>query len=72
MSKPKVPRYIRDLLAEDCNSQWLYDGHTGSTHIRLRHLQTGRCVIAAATPSCIRATKNLVANMRRVEREAMK
>jgi hypothetical protein len=68
VSKVRFPRYVRDLLADERNQAWRFERHTGSTHLRLRHV-SGRVVVAANSPSDGRAVKNLLAQMRRVERE---
>jgi hypothetical protein len=68
VSKIRIRRNIKDFLSDEANRQWHFAGYSGSTHIRLRH-QSGRTVIEANTPSDVRATKNLLSQMRRIEIE---
>lgn len=61
---PKYHKDLRVLLAELAAEGWQDEGHTGKTHIKLRHT-TGALVFLAGTPSDRRALKNARAAARR-------
>ena len=65
-----MKRELRNLLAAARTRGWAIS-RTSSGHHRLLHPLTGAIVIAAATPSCARATRNLLADLRQAERITM-
>jgi predicted RNA binding protein YcfA (HicA-like mRNA interferase family) len=46
-----------------------FDGVTHGTHVRLRHTGSGKVVFAALTPRAGCLDKNLVATLKRVDRQ---
>ena len=62
-----MKRDLRRLLAEARSRGWLVE-RTRSSHWRLLH-PSGALLITGTTPSCPRALRNLMADMRRAERK---
>lgn len=69
MSKIRIRKEVKDILRQVADRGWVFDGYTGSCHVRLRH-SSGRFVIISNTPSDYRSVLNLQREMRRIEREA--
>lgn len=63
-------RHRRDV-ARALGDGWRYEGPRGSGHLAWRHERSGRLLIAAGSPGCAHALRNMLADARRIEREAM-
>jgi hypothetical protein len=69
MAPVMADRRRRDLERQLRKLGWTLAGLTGGGHLRIT--KTGRPdVIAAATPSCRRARRNMLAMLRRADRAA--
>jgi predicted RNA binding protein YcfA (HicA-like mRNA interferase family) len=64
-----VKRDLARLLRDARTRGWTVE-RTRRGHLRLRHPVSGATVIAAGTPSCPRAARNIAADLRRAERRA--
>lgn len=61
-SSPEVQRVMANAIASNL---WEFIGTNG--HTKLRHKASNKIVVAAVSPSCPRAAKNLARDIRHVE-----
>lgn len=63
MAKRGVVREL-ELMAEQLG--FVFDGYTGSGHIKFRHSCSQRLFVASGSPSCHRSSLNSVKEMERI------